>query len=167
MSKPKPSRHQILEGIRRVLIVCLCLCLWAAAIGFGVLNVKPYGEFFMSFGLSVLIARLGAWGTWGAFQAIQSYPAFVFNFGGADFKFVSRLRNIAFGLEAAIQTAIWFPKGGLFSVPWQELAKAGITIAGTVLMAALATGLTLKYTAMWAMQSQVHGQTVNTTARGV
>lgn len=165
MAKPKASRNQILEGLRRVCIVGLCLCLWAAALGFGVLNVQPYSEYFMGFGLSLLIARIGSWGTWGAFQLVQMYPSFVFNFGGADYKFVSNLRNIAFMVEAAIQTAIWFPKGGLFSVPLVELAKASVTIAGTVLMAAIAVGLTLKYTSMWAAQSPLHGQTVNTSAK--
>jgi hypothetical protein len=115
----------------------------------------------------MLVAQMGAWGTWGAFQLIQMYPSFVYNFGGADYRFVSNLRNIAFFVEVIIQTAIWFPQGGIFSVPILELAKAAITIAGTVLMAAIAMGLTLKYTAMWSAESPLHGRTVNTNAREV
>jgi len=163
----KPTRQGVLEMLRRACIVLLCIALWGAAIGFGVLNAKPYSAYFLGFGLSPLVAHLGAWGAWGAFQMIQVYPSFVYNFGGADYRFVSNLRNIAFFVEAVIQTAIWFPQGGLFSVPIIDLAKAAITIAGTVLMAAIAMGLTLKYTAMWGAGSPLHGRTVNTEAREV
>jgi hypothetical protein len=40
----KPTRQGILEMLRRCCIVLLCLALWAAAIGFGVLNAKPYSS---------------------------------------------------------------------------------------------------------------------------
>lgn len=166
MPKPKASRHQVLEAIRRICIVLLCLSLFAMALGFGVLNMKPYTEYFQGFGLSPQVAKAGAVGTWGAFQLIQSYPSFVKSFGGANYNFVCKLRLFAFGLECFIQTLIWVPGFNFFSLTLADRFMAVVTITGTTLAFAVAVELTLFYTAMWAAQAEIHGQTVNTTARG-
>lgn len=161
----KPTRQGVLEMLRRCSIVLLCLALWATAIGFGVINAKPYTAFFMRFGLGPIFSNLGSWGSWGAFQLVQMYPSFVANKGSATwYNKVCFWRNIAFGLEAAIQFAVHLP-GGLFSLPLLELAQSLVTIAGTVFAAALAMGLTMSYTATWGSESPLHGRTVNTQSR--
>ena len=165
----KPTRQGIIELLRRICIVLIVLTLWAAAIGFGVLNAQPYTLYFVTFGLPYFIAQMGAWGTWGAFQLVQMYPSFVANQGRSNTKFYRRacwLRTAAFAAEAVIQMNIWLPMDRVFAMALPELAMALVTVAGTVFAAALALTLTLEYTAAWSEES-ASVQTVNTTARGV